>query len=248
MIFRSWGLIVVHIPRTGGTSLEVQLLGRHPKTLSRPDYEHLSGWCPDRQIWLQHATPQQMLDLDLVSTEEFRTLHKVAVVRNPYDRALSVYLFLRNRLGPGRVTFADMLTSSGPWSRLLEDRSSPRWRGDHVRSQAEYCGGNGTPTVDSILRFESLQEDWADFQRRHELSFADLPRTNVGRRRVGHYSHFYSDRDVALVRERYADDLRTLDYRFEDFRPSQPKSSFVRWRVRSQVWLDQVGRRIVRAR
>lgn len=212
MILRSERMIFIHIPKTGGTSVEYALIGDRCD-FDRVDYEYLWGWCPDRRIWLQHASPQQLVDLDLVDRSELADSFVFAIVRNPFDRAVSAFHYLRRARGG----FTSMLERSGPWHPRLAIPETPRYVGDHMRPQTDYLTLDGDPVLDHVGRFENLAESWAEVRNRvHDAP--DLPHSNASRSRFEHYSQFYSDREVELVRKLYRTDLAAFDYAFDDRR------------------------------
>ncbi|MEM8620174.1 MAG: sulfotransferase family 2 domain-containing protein [Actinomycetota bacterium] len=216
MFLRNERLLFIHIPKTAGESFERSIAGDRIEFGQEPDYEHLWGWCPDRRLWLQHATPRELVETQLVSDHDLTRALKVAVVRNPFDRAVSDYYQLHRRLGP-RASFIDMLTASGSWQTRLGDRRTPSYQGDHIRPQVQYLGHDVGQPMDHVGRFESLETTW---QRLEDHLGRPLPRSrhNLGASPFEHYSHFYSDREVSAVARRYAEDLAALDYQFDDRR------------------------------
>jgi len=48
--------------------------------------------------YLPHLTAKKMLDYEYVSQEEMKTVSSLAIVRNPYARMVSIYMY--NRFGP----------------------------------------------------------------------------------------------------------------------------------------------------
>jgi hypothetical protein len=69
--------------------------------------------------------------------------------------------------------------------------------------------------VDFVIRYENLNDDFAEVCRRLELPTPDLPRLKAGIREKHHYSRYYDDETRALVAERHKNDIKILGYRFE---------------------------------
>ena len=58
------------------------------------DFEYFLGWNGEHKLWMQHATMQQINDLYEKDVSEY---FKFAFVRNPYERAISDWMYLRKR-------------------------------------------------------------------------------------------------------------------------------------------------------
>jgi chondroitin 4-sulfotransferase 11 len=71
------GAIFIHVPKTGGSSITSALFGQNPRNIPASRYAAYDG-------------------------ERFDALVKFAFVRNPWDRLLSSYSYLRNSIGKNR--------------------------------------------------------------------------------------------------------------------------------------------------
>jgi len=100
IISRGRNYIFVHAPKTGGTSLALALedramkddilIGDTPKAVQRR--KRLAALTPAGRLW-KHST---LADIDgIVSGEEMGRMFIFTLVRNPWDRMLSYYTWLR---------------------------------------------------------------------------------------------------------------------------------------------------------
>lgn len=180
------------------------------------DREHLYGWSDSLQLHLQHATPQQMLDLGLISRENWASYHKVVSVRNPWDRACSDYYWMMNdRSVIG--SFEQYFHATGPFRQSLTELGL-FYRGDHLREQRDYLELDGRPiTFNRVLRFERLTEDFSALAADLNLPANTFTlKHNRSPFKLKHYSMFYDEPRAQLVSQRYAADVARLGYRFED--------------------------------
>src|SRR3989338_5883908 len=86
-IYHKHRLIHVHIPKTGGTSIE-KYLG-HKFNIKQSYPEFLWGRDQEKKVIMHHLNCQQILEY--VDRGVFDSYLKFAIVRNPYDRLVSEY-------------------------------------------------------------------------------------------------------------------------------------------------------------
>lgn len=159
MYSRRFSTIFVHIPKTGGQSVEHVFLAQHGLTwkergelLLRRKRPGESG--PPR---LAHLYAREYVELGFVSAKDFAASYKFAVVRNPYERAVSAYRFRKEgvRADEG-LTFRHFTLMLDEWN---EDRQ--------IRPQSDFLfDEGGMPIVDTVLRFERLNDGFAQVSER----------------------------------------------------------------------------------
>lgn len=138
-----------------------------------------------------------------------------AVVRNPWDRAVSAWLYCASWLCSFEE-FVEQLASRGPYS----DEWTWHQRAHLCPQLPHILGPNGEVLVDWICSFERLEQDVAAVLERARsggpppTAAATLPRVNCQEREA--YQTYYKDqRTVELVREVYRDDVETFGFVFE---------------------------------
>lgn len=211
---RSRRLLFVHVPKTAGTSVEraTGLLG----DWRIEDLERLFGLActrpPDGRrfgsAFLQHLTYRELARV--LDRETLANLRTFTVVRNPWDRLVSVYANPDPHLLTQSAELGVALAGIG-FSEFLERTLGLEHA--HLRPQLDYLlDDRGDVAVDHVLRFERLTEDFERFCRRMGIGAVALPHENRSAR--GPYSAYYDDRTRALVAQRYACDIETFGYRF----------------------------------
>ena len=220
MISQKPPCVFVHIPKTGGQSIELVFLGLHGLTwntraplLLRPNDDPALG-----PPVLAHLTAEDYTRLGHVSADDWERWFTFAFVRNPYDRLLSEYRY-SHRERPAREW-----PSFRSW--VLEHFPKPGWSDpyNHVRPQVDYIySTDGVQLVDFVGRFERISQDWPVICDRLGIE-VPLPHRNRTRTLPGVFPTLrrflwssigwdaYDADTREFVRKYYANDFEAFDY------------------------------------
>lgn len=205
--------IFVHIPKTGGTSLALALEGRAKKDdiligdtpKARKRRKRVKGAPSAGRLW-KHST---LRDIDgLVDRAFIETAFVVTLVRNPWDRLVSYYHWLRDQ---GFDHPAVHLAKTTDFSTFLND---PQTRASiRAHPYASYVTApGGAERCDLFIRLEAFEQDAQPLWQ--HLGFRlDLPHFNASERRKA-YQAYYSPPDSALVAEMCKADISRFNYTF----------------------------------
>lgn len=151
---------------------------------------------------------------DLLGDTLFHTYHKFSIVRNPWDKAVSIYHYHN---GHRHGSFVEFIQKG-----MLQKLSTVQ-RGKH--SIDWYIHSlNGTPICDTYLRFENLRDDVERLCIKlgiQNYNINDFPHFKKSSSR-NHYSNYYKvdgvlDRNaVETVRQFYANEVEKFNYVFEE--------------------------------
>lgn len=190
--------IFVHITKCAGVSISMSLFGNQGGG-------HLR--IPHYQL--------------IFSQSEFDRYYKFTFVRNPWDRLVSAFLFLKK----GGTNKADRQWAQANLSQFedfdsfvtgwVNRRNINRWK--HFVPQYKFVcqPGSQTPNVDFIGYFEYLHEDFAQIQRKldRHTSLEHLNKTEGANR---DYRDYYTEATRKLVAEVYREDVNLFGYDFEN--------------------------------
>jgi hypothetical protein len=205
--------VFVHIPKTGGTALTLALearvraddilIGDTPKAQARR--RRLAALTPAGRLW-KHST---LADVAGVVPEDLSEWCILTLVRNPWDRLLSYYHWLR---GQSFDHPAVTLAKSTTFSRFLNDPGTRAAFG--AWPAAAYTrDAAGVDRVTLAARVERLEVELEPFWR--HLGFRlTLPRANESVR-PRDWRPAYSDADAALVATLCAEDISRFGYSFD---------------------------------
>lgn len=217
MISHEHKLIFIHIPKCAGSSIKNHIFGDIRMDWKTPNYELLYGWCPKRKIHLQHATAKQLLEMDLIKEEIWNEYFKFTIVRNPWDRAYSDYLWImqdRNIKG----SFRQYITKTGDFEPYLTNSETMDFRGDHLIPQTDFFSQKGKLKMDFVGSFENLAKDMTIVNQKSHLANPFDSHEKNNKNRLSHYSLFYTKSRKELVDHYYSEDIEQLNYSFEDLR------------------------------
>lgn len=203
MISHERRCIFVHIPRTGGTSIENAIW---PGERSEADLwmGFVSTYCNKYQTGgLQHLLASQIRRE--AGAEVFASYFKFSFVRNPWEKAVSQYALtkrrkdLRDYIG---------LSENGEFKRYLEliqKREHVQWMPQHRFILDE----DGKPLVDFIGRFERLEADAASVFARLGIA-QTLPHAHATEHLPA--ADYYDEEAVEAVRSLYGTDIELFGY------------------------------------
>jgi hypothetical protein len=206
--------LFLHIPKTGGTSLALALearamkddtmLGDTPKAVKRR--AKAQRFETKGRLW-KHS---RLVDLEgMVPAEVLPDLMVVTLVRNPWDRLVSYYHWLREQSFDHPVV---QLAQALEFSAFL---NAPHTMGPIQNSpvRSYTSDATGRDWLTHAIRLEHLAEDLAPFEAHLGFSL-DLPHVNRSSR-TGGYRDFYSKKDQELVSHLCAEDIARFGYSFD---------------------------------
>lgn len=205
--------VFIHLPKTGGSSFLKIESHRRPARFFKMD-----------EVYSQNDT---YIDHDL-RAPDFKFLKEYAFssdsfifcfVRNPWDRILSSYCYLKNNADTdiGNTadqkdfnlyfkkfkTFKDMLLN---WDDEFHNQI-------HFKPQHQWiCDDEDKIIPNYIGKFENLQEDFNRICDKIGTPHKQLPHINKTKHK--HYTEYYNDETKQIIGEKYAQDIEYFGYEF----------------------------------
>ncbi len=206
MISHRHRCIFVHIPKTGGTSIEALLW---PK--ERTPAELWMGFVDKYHNKYQTGGLQHLLASQIrqeVGDATFAQYYKFSIVRNPWDKAVSQFSDIARR--PDLRAFIGM-NAGDSFKRYLELTTKTR----HVQWEPQInflYDGAGKLLVDYVGRFEAFAESVLRVLETLGVRAKKLPHENKTARRD--YVSYYDSEAREMIAEMYRGDIEAFGYQF----------------------------------
>ncbi len=174
--------LFVHIPKCAGNSIK--------KVLGLNNHDHTS-------ISYEHSID--------------KNLFKFAFVRNPWDRFVSAYEYLRGGSMPGYdKNYCSVVNNYPSFEKFLLSKIWIDWI--HFLPQFEYISVNNNVCMDFIGKVENIHTDFNYICKKINIPNQDLPHINVSKRKK--YIRYFKDDLQQIIAEHYATDIKYFEYTF----------------------------------
>lgn len=201
--------VFIHIPKTAGTSIEKCLLDNNlinvgPRWLqgkiSKKEYEKAKY---SNQYW-HHLNSQEVRSI--IGKEQWSNYFKFAFVRNPWDRAVSFYFYVKQSTkNPNSLSFGK--TYPETFADWVEKRNLPS------DQYSKIVNDKGKVMIDFVGKFENLEDDFETISSK--LNMPQLQLGHLKKTQRGDYHQYYTnDKIIKIISDRYEKDINLLEYKF----------------------------------
>ncbi len=205
LISDSHQFIFVHIRKAAGSSIRDTL---EPLSIVKPT----DTWSKIKSRFLKTEKDykkyafRQHDDINsakrVMPPELFESYFKFAFVRNPWDRLVSEYEFIRRRPNHGRHS---KVMKMGFEKYIVYQ--SKRFDAHQINMLADK---NGNLLMDFIGKFENLHDDWNRITDKLGIENKEL--THRKKAGIKDYNSYYTDESRALVSELWKRDIESFGY------------------------------------
>lgn len=185
--------IFIHIPKCAGISICKSLLG------------NLGGGHLTIRDYQAAFTPH-----------EFVNFFKFTIVRNPWDRLVSAYNFLKR----GGLNERDRLWAEENLARFTDfNEFVKNWVNRknvftyyHFRPQTYYVSIRNKPILDYIGYMDRIKQDYEFIAKKINVT---APLQHINKSDHLDYKKIYNSSSIEIVRKTYEDDIQIFGYTFE---------------------------------
>ena len=194
--YKDINLLFVHIPKTGGTSLEYFLQNKYKQTLLSsftndilPDPEY-------RKISLQHQTYNTIFKYRDILDINFESIKIISIVRNPYHRIISDLLFLGLINKDDNQTVVYNVIKDYLYKDCYDNHNIPQYK--FITDDNEML----IPTI-KIFKTETLTQELIEY------GFNDY----IGSKSTILHNNYLNDESIKLINTFYIKDFELFNYK-----------------------------------
>lgn len=216
MISIKHNFLFIHIPKTGGNSIQTYLSEFSEDSLITKNFRR-DGVRKFQVVNRKYGTIKHSTINDYKKKIEkniFDSLFKFTVIRNPWDRMISFY-FSPHKTVPewNREKFRELISHK----LTLRDFICTESLGDKINRTVKMSIFPNRKSIDSeidfILRFENLNNDFRELCSKLDIPYQNLPHINQSKR--NHYSKYYDEELNDIIKSRFSEEIELGQYRFE---------------------------------
>lgn len=220
MISESKKFLFIHYPKTGGNSIQKALLEYSVDALVPTHFTRRSGYNEDFRTYNSNYKTHKHSTLNNyrqeLEPELFKSLFKFTTVRNPWDRMISYYFSPHRQNSEwNREDFVEFVKKIPVLRLFTVSKSNFRTirKFNNFRYRYRIPGMPLDAEMDFIMKFENLENDFLTVCKRLGIPEVSLPKLNKSKRK--HYSNYYDDELVKLVGNRFWEEVKFGNYKFE---------------------------------
>ena len=174
MISHKHRCVFIHLPKCGGQSIEDVFISdcglgwdsREPLLLRKNENKKVGP------PWLAHLTYREYLDYSYLSPDLMGEYFKFTVVRNPYDRLVSIYKYLGYCYV---MSFSDFINNE--MTAQLNRNSA---RNYFFKPQVDFLvNDKGDISVDEVVHLERISEQMPAIFSRFGVNMKSVPHVNA---------------------------------------------------------------------
>ena len=177
MIINEHKTIFIHIPKSAGTSIR----------------EYFAG----NSFRIQPNKHDDIYAIKKKFLNAYKNYKKFAIIRNPYDKMVSWYFYLKRNLGENYniIEFNDWIVDPLKFWHANDPIS-------FLKPQYEWIDNTVT-----VIKYENLNKGINDFFNKK----IDLPITNKSNHK--HYLKYYNKKSLNIIYNRYKEDFKKFNYK-----------------------------------
>ena len=218
-IFPESGIIYVHIPKTGGTSIRKLLVNLKNNDVLNNDKKkyYYSEELKRRKISSIHGKARDYLEF--IEQDLWSKSLKFASVRNPWDLMVSSYhWWLQNGNKFDRLKNMYLDISKMNFEEYLKSSYGANMINECVGNIEDwFLDKDKNMMLDGLVRLEHFENDFLKLIQKSNkkiYNFSDLPKENVTKRKE--YQFYYNNHTSLLIEERFKFLIDYCGYKYDD--------------------------------
>ena len=177
MIIDQHKAIFIHIPKNAGTSIE--------------------EYFGNESVRIQPSKHADIYEIKTKFKNSYNNYRKFTIIRNPYDKMVSWYFYLKRNLGENYNVIE--------FNKWIKDPSKFWHIDDPISFLKPQC--DWIDKTVSIIKYENLNEELDNFFKEK----IDLPIVNKSNH--DHYLTYYNKQSLDIIYNKYKEDFKKFNYK-----------------------------------
>ncbi|NES76457.1 MULTISPECIES: sulfotransferase family 2 domain-containing protein [unclassified Okeania] len=216
MISVEKNFLFVHVPKTGGNSIQTILknysediiinLAKHHDGVERFEVRN------NKYNIKKHSTLNEYKSV--LSPKQLKKMFKFATTRNPWDRCISFYFSPSRGVKEwNRNDFILFVNKVKPLHHYIKVEPFINKVARKLKMPININTGRLDRDIDFLIRFENLEEDFQRVCKNIDIPHITLPKYNKSERK--HYSKYYDQELKEIVGKKFKEEIELVGYEFE---------------------------------
>lgn len=213
MIFNEINSLFIHIPKCAGSTVSTRigfsLHGENWNKISKKKNNFNGQWA---QHWSYNEISKK------IDSEKLGSMFKFCFVRNPWDRAVSEFLYVKSAgCSCSKAKVSGLTFSEFVERKFLCSFGRHRWPQKHFIVDSE-----GKVAVDKIFKVENFEEDFLFLVDKFKLKDGNVLKKsfnqtrNASQRIKKPYWEYYDSKTKLLIDLMFVDDINFFKYTYGD--------------------------------
>ena len=207
MISTDHKFVFLRLPKSAGKSIDTALKRYYmplPSVFRTKDKKER-----EEKTFSRHLSYRDCLHH--IGSLDISTFFKFALVRNPWCRIASYYF---SKQEAQELNIPDPPPEKA--AAILDAGKYPILHCQQIQYLTEDMSTEGRIAVDFVGRFESLRKDLDHIEQQIGIKI-NLPKRKLGKAKgKKHYSLYYNEESIEMIRDLFAKDIEYFGYEFED--------------------------------
>ena len=213
MIFWNTNSVFIRVPKTASTSILYSLL-ECSEGCTGYEFNKVFDALKPQFLYEDYGDDPNHVSYEVLNNNTcegdrklINSFFKFAFVRNPFDRAVSIYKYIQKQESAkcrDNFILSKTFKQFAATNLISESGKNSIWFSDQY-SQVKDC--------DFIGRFETLQADFDIVCQKLGITRNPLPVKNTTKHE--HYSEYYDEETIEIVARKYHADIIRFGYKFE---------------------------------
>lgn len=207
--------IFIDICKNAGTSINASFASQFPNVAFEGKHHSIKNYTATGYIDVDKVTCSA-LNEDIIND-----YFLFSVIRNPWDRMVSLYLWGVNR-GEKDSKELEIWWRGYSFEKFIKgvfENTHNEYNGHRYKTQLEWVSDDDKNIlVDFFMMYENLDKDFSQLLHKLNLPQFSLLKHNTAHSKSGktrkHYSHYYNNLTAEMVSRKYAEDIKFFKYQF----------------------------------